>query len=170
MSELTLRRAELRDLADLTAIYNYYVEHTPVTFDLEPFSVEERRPWFDGFAARGPHQMFVAVREEDGGERALGYACSHRFRPKAAYAPSVEVSVYCAPDAIGRGLGSALYARLFQALASAPVHRAYAGITVPNTRSVSLHERLGFEPLATFSEVGFKMDRYWDVLWLQKKL
>ena len=170
MPSFSIRRARPDDLSDLTSIYNYYIESTPTTFDLVPFSVEERRAWLEGFAEAGPYQIFVATKDLEGSETAVGYACSHRFRPKAAYAPSVEASVYCDPSVVGKGIGSALYTELFAALAQEPVHRAYAGITLPNAASVALHEAMGFEPLATYSEVGFKMDRYWDVLWLEKKL
>jgi phosphinothricin acetyltransferase len=150
----------------LTALYNHYIEHTPISFDLEPFEVEQRRLWFAAFGASGRHQIFVA--EAEG--QLLGYACSHMFRPKAAYASSVETSVYCAPEAMGKGLGRRLYGQLFEALAREDVHRAYAGVTLPNPASVGLHEGFGFRRLAVYAEVGRKFGRYWDVLWLEKSL
>ncbi len=161
---LHLRRGEEADLAALTEIYNHYIEHTPVSFDLERFDVGQRRLWFAAFGASGRHQIFVA--EAEG--RVLGYACSHVFRPKAAYATSVETSVYCAPEAVGKGLGQRLYARLFEALAREDVHRAYAGVTLPNPASIGLHESVGFRRLCVYHEVGRKFGRYWDVLWLEK--
>ena len=164
--DLRLRRGGEADLAPLTELYNHYIEHTPISFDLERFEVEQRRLWFAAFGGSGRHQIFVA--EAEG--RLLGYACSHVFRPKAAYATSVETSVYCAPEAVGKGLGRRLYARLFDALATEDVRRAYAGITLPNPASVGLHEAAGFRRLAVYSEVGRKFGRYWDVLWLEKSL
>jgi phosphinothricin acetyltransferase len=164
--DLRLRRGTEADLVPLTALYNHYIEHTPISFDLEPFEVEQRRLWFAAFGSSGRHQLFVA--EATG--RLLGYACSHVFRPKAAYASSVETSVYCAPEAVGKGLGRRLYGRLFEALAREDVHRAYAGVTLPNPASVGLHEALGFKRLAVYSEVGRKFGRYWDVLWPEKSL
>ena len=162
--DLRLRRGEEVDLGSLTEIYNHYIEHTPISFDLERFQVEQRRLWFAAFGGSGRHQIFVA--EAEG--RLLGYACSHVFRPKAAYATSVETSVYCTPEAVGKGLGRRLYTRLFDALAQEDVHRAYAGVTLPNDPSVGLHEGVGFRPLAVYKEVGRKFGRYWDVLWLEK--
>ncbi|MFD8547431.1 GNAT family N-acetyltransferase [Streptomyces sp. NPDC059649] len=100
----------------------------------------------------------------------LGYATSSAFRPKAAYAPSVEVTVYCAPEAAGRGVGTLLYEALFEALAKEDVHRAYAGITQPNEASTRLHTRFGFRHIGTYTEVGRKFGRYWDVAWYQKDL
>ncbi|MFE3885139.1 GNAT family N-acetyltransferase [Streptomyces lydicus] len=100
----------------------------------------------------------------------LGYATSSAFRPKAAYAPSVEVTVYCAPHAAGRGIGTLLYTSLFKALADEDVHRAYAGITQPNEASTRLHTRFGFRHIGTYTEVGRKFGRYRDVAWYQKDL
>jgi phosphinothricin acetyltransferase len=162
--DVHLRRGEASDLAALTQLYNHYIEHTPISFDLERFTVEQRRPWFGAFGSSGRHQIFVA----EAAGRLIGYACSHGFRPKAAYATSVETSVYCAPEAVGKGLGRRLYGRLFDALAHENVHRAYAGITLPNEASVGLHEAVGFRRLAVYSEVGHKFGRYWDVCWFEK--
>lgn len=148
------------------AIINHYVERTAITFDVEPFTVETRRPWLAQFAETGRHRIFVA--ERDG--RVLGWACSGPFRPKAAYATSVETSVYLAPGEGGRGLGSRLYARLFGALGGEDVHRALAGITLPNDASVRLHERFGFHRVGVFRENGRKLGRYWDVAWYEKPL
>ena len=166
MSDVELRPAEPSDLPALTAIYNHYVRETPITFDVEPFPVEARRPWLEGFAAEGPHQLFVAERGGD----LLGYAGSMRFRPKAAYATSVETTVYMRVGSEGQGIGAALYARLFEALRGEELHRAYAGITLPNPASIRLHERFGFRPVGVFHEVGRKLGRYWDVAWYEKSL
>src|SRR5687767_9056497 len=99
LPDLLLRHGTESDLGPLTELYNHYIEHTPISFDLERFAVEQRQTWFSAFGSSGRYQIFVA---ESAG-RLLGYACSHSFRPKAAYAPSVETSVYCAPEAIGKG-------------------------------------------------------------------
>ncbi len=162
----SLRAARPGDLPALVAIYNHYVEAGPVTFDLEPFEVEARRPWFEQFAATGRHRLLVA--EADGA--LAGYACSHRFRLKPAYDPTVETTIYLAPGQVGRGLGTALYTALFETLRTEDVHRAYAGITLPNPASERLHARFGFEPVGVFHEVGRKGGRYWDVGWYEKAL
>jgi len=78
--------------------------------------------------------------------------------------------VYVAPEAQGRGVGQALYAALFSALEGEDVHRAVAGITVPNEPSISLHDRAGFRAVAHFTEQGRKLGRYWDVVWMEKPL
>lgn len=161
-----IRPAHLDDLPALTELYNHYVVHTPVTFDIEPFSVDQRRAWFDAFAPDTNHQLFVA----DEGGKAVAFAYSGRFRPKSAYQTTVETTVYCAPDATGRGLGRELYSTLFKALEGRDLHRAVAGITLPNPASVRLHESFGYERIGTFSHVGYKDGRYWDVGWFEKPL
>ena len=98
----------------------------------------------------------------------LGYACSGEFKSKPAYASSVEVSVYVAPDNQQQGVGQQLYAALLPLLDAAQVHRCYAGIALPNPGSIRLHQQHGFSEIAHLSEVGYKFDRYWDVIWMQR--
>lgn len=162
----TTRPATIDDLPRITEIYNHYIVNTPITFDLEPYSVDARRPWFDQFAPAGWHRLFVA---EHAGI-VIGYAGSHQFRTKAAYDTTVETTIYCDPQAAGHGVGTALYAALFDAVAGQDLHVAIAGITLPNDASVALHERFGFVRAGVMHAVGRKFDRYWDVLWMEKPL
>jgi phosphinothricin acetyltransferase len=166
MSKATIRAATRADLPRLIEIYNYYIINTPITFDLEPYTIETRTPWFDEHAETGRHRMLVAV--EDG--NVIGYATSSRFRSKAAYNPTVESSVYCAHEATGRGIGSMLYGALFDILATEDVNRIVAGVTIPNDASIALHKRFGFYEVGTFTEQGRKFGRYWDVTWLERPL
>ena len=166
--EVQVRAGEEGDLPELTDIYNHYVRETPITFDIEPLTVEARRPWLLSHPQDGPHRLLVARRARPG--RVLGYATSSSFRAKPAYSTSVEVSAYLAPDACGQGIGTLLYRHLFEALAGEDVHRAYAGIAQPNPASVRLHTRFGFRHIGTYGEVGRKFGRYWDVAWYEKPL
>ncbi|MDX3522270.1 GNAT family N-acetyltransferase [Streptomyces scabiei] len=167
-AEVQVRPGVETDLAALTDIYNHYVRETPITFDTAVLTPEERRAWLLSHPEDGPHRLMVAIAKES--QRILGYATSSAFRPKAAYGTSVEVSVYLAPDAGGRGVGTLLYRALFAALATEDVHRAYAGIAQPNEASTRLHERFGFRYVGTYREVGRKFGRYWDVAWYEKEL
>jgi phosphinothricin acetyltransferase len=161
-----VRPARPADLARLTEIYNHYIVTTPATFDLEPFSPQQRRAWLEEHADDGPHRIFVA---EDQGA-VLGYASSGRFRTKRAYDTTVETSIYCAPEATGRGLGKLLYAALFEAIKGEDLYLAVAAITLPNDASVGLHQGFGFELTGTLHAVGRKFGRYWDVAWFEKRL
>ena len=154
-----IRRAEQPDLSILLDIYNHYVLNTPVTFDIEPRTLEQRQTWFDGFAPSGRYQCFVAAK--DG--RAVGWASSHRYNDRAAYDTTVSVSIYLTPQACGQGLGRRLYSTLFEALAGQDIHRIFGGVTLPNEASVALHRSFGFEPIGIYREVGRKFGRFWDV-------
>lgn len=161
-----VRPAVRDDLPRLTEIYNYYIINTPITFDLEPKSVESRVSWFEQFALAGRHRLLVA--EEDG--LVVGYAGTMRFRPKAAYDTTVETTIYCSSQATCKGIGSHLYAALFEAIAGEDIRRIVAGYTLPNPASAALHQRFGFKQVGIFSEVGRKFDRYWDVAWQERPL
>ena len=165
-SAAVVRPATEADLARINEIYNHYVLTSPATFDIEPTTAEQRADWFARFATNGRHRLFVA--EELG--TVLGYADSHQFRVKKAYDTTVETTVYCAPDATGRGIGRLLYEALFDALRGEELQMAIAGITLPNAGSVALHERFGFSLVGVMHDVGWKFDRYWDVAWYEKRL
>ncbi|MFF8032443.1 GNAT family N-acetyltransferase [Streptomyces sp. NPDC016626] len=167
-AEVQVRPGNEDDLTPLTDLYNHYVRETPITFDTAPFTPEERRPWLLSHPEDGPCRLMVAT--DAGSQRILGYATSSPFRPKPAYATSVETTVYVAPDAGRRGVGTLLYTALFDALAGEDLHRAYAGIAQPNDASTRLHERFGFRHVGTYREVGRKFGRWWDVAWYEKPL
>ncbi|MFE2095594.1 MULTISPECIES: GNAT family N-acetyltransferase [unclassified Streptomyces] len=167
-AEVQVRPGVESDLEALTDIYNHYVRETPITFDTVIFTPEERRSWLLSHPEDGPYRLMVAT---DGrSRRILGYATSSPYRVKPAYATSVETSVYVAPDAGRRGIGTLLYDALFKALADEDIHRAYAGIAQPNEASERLHTRFGFRYVGTYREVGRKFGRYWDVAWYEKDL
>ena len=165
-SNLLIRSAHVDDLPRLTEIYNHYVVHTPITFDLDPYAIDARREWFEKFHATGRHRLFVA--EVEGA--VSGYAGSYQFRTKAAYDTTVETTIYCTPEATGHGIGSALYTALFESLRGEDIRMAVAGITLPNDASVALHVRFGFAPSGVFHAVGRKFGRYWDVGWYEREM
>lgn len=186
-TKIQVRAAEEGDLKALTSIYNHFVRETAATFDIRTFSPEERRHWLLSHHEDGPHRLMVAWEtvpdldgrggERDAGSdegrdagRVVGYAHSSRFRTKPAYDTSVECTVYVAPGAGGRGIGTQLYEHLFKALDGEDLHRAYAGITLPNEASVRLHRRFGFELCGTYTQAGRKFGRYHDVQLFEKAL
>ncbi len=164
--KVSVRQATLQDLGQLNDIYNRYVVETHFTFDIEPMTIEARHEWFGHYDNTGRYRVLVGVSDAT----VIGYASSSRWRPKPAYETSVETSIYLAPDAVGRGIGTKLYEELFKQLQREDVHRAYAGIALPNQASIALHERIGFKRVAHFTEQGRKFDRYWDVSWYEKPM
>ncbi len=162
--ELRIRPAKPEDLPRLTEIYNYYVVNTPVTFDIEPYTVERRESWFSQFAPTGRYRLLVA--EHNG--TVIAYAGTTRFRPKAAYDTTVETTIYCHPGAAGKGIGSRLYAALFEMLRGEDIHRFVGGYVLPNPASAALHARFGFKVAGVFTENGRKFGKYWDVCWVER--
>ena len=161
-----VRPASEDDLEAINDIYNRYVLETHITFDDEPMTLGARREWFTHYSDTGRHRLFVAT----AGDQVIGYASSSRYRPKPGYLTSVETSVYLAPDEVGKGAGLELYTELFKSLEGEDVHRAYAGIALPNPASIALHEKLGFKRVALYTEQGRKFGRYWDVAWFERPL
>ena len=159
-----IRPATEADAADLLAIYRPFVETSVVSFETTVPTVEE-------FSARirkalAGWQWLVAERD---GQRA-GYAYGSSHRERAAYRWSVEVSAYVQPGQQRRGIGRALYSRLFADLAHKGFCNAYAGVTLPNDASVGLHRNVGFEFIGTFGAVGRKFGHWHDVAWFQRRL
>lgn len=163
---MKIREAVENDIPALTDLYNYYIENTVITFDMEPFSIEERAKWFHHYNHNERHRLLVAERNS----QLLGYASSSSFHQKKAYETSVETSVYLLPGEHGQGIGTVLYSALFDLLATADVKKAYAGITVPNNASLALHRSFKFQRAGVFKEVGRKFGVYHDVEWWEKTL
>ncbi|MCH8025195.1 MAG: N-acetyltransferase [Chloroflexi bacterium] len=165
-ADIVVRPGNEADLARINEIYNHYVVNTPITFDIEPISMPQRRQWFERYATSGRYRLLVA----EAGGALIGYAYSHQYHARQAYDTTVEVSVYCAPEATGRGVGTRLYTALFEAIQGEDLRTALAGVTLPNEASVALHERFGFSLSGVQHDVGRKFGRYWDVAWYEKRL
>jgi len=160
-----IRAVEQGDVAAIAEIYDHYVRRTTATFDLEAPSVAEWQRRRRSAVHLGQPWM---VAEEDG--VVLGFASLSSFRPKAAYHSTVETTIYLAAGHVGRGLGRPLYEAALREAASRGFHLAVAGITLPNRRSVLLHEALGFVSVGVFEEVGYKHDAWRNVGWWQLHL
>jgi len=159
------RPVRATDADAIASIYDHYVAHTVVTFELDPVAVDTMRSRIDEIAALALPWHVV---EDDGA--VLGYAYATRWRARPAYRHSVETTVYLHPDATGRGLGRLLYGDLLNTLQRDGYHTAIGGIALPNAASVALHEALGFAPAGEFREVGRKFGRWIDVGFWQRML
>jgi L-amino acid N-acyltransferase YncA len=155
---------EAGDAAACAAIYAPYVRDTSITFELDPPSEAEMAARIG--RARATHAWLVA--EDDG--RVVGYAYGGEYKSRAAYRWSCEVSVYVAPGCHRGGVGAALYTELFDRLAALGLHMAVAGMTLPNEASAALHEKMGFEPVGTYRDIGWKNGSWHDVAWVQRPL
>ncbi|WP_029215692.1 arsinothricin resistance N-acetyltransferase ArsN1 family B [Kallotenue papyrolyticum] len=159
-----LRLVEEHDAAALQRIYAPYVRETAVSFELEPPTLEQI---VARIRATLPMYPWL-VCERDG--EVVGYAYANRYRERAAYRWSVEVTIYVAPAHQRRGIGRALYTALLRILALQGYCNAFAAIALPNPASVALHEALGFTSVGVYRSVGYKLGRWYDVGWWQRSL
>lgn len=156
-----IRKAKLEDLPSLVQIYNHAILHTTATFDLKPLTVEKRKSWF--FRHTSSHPLYVA--ELNG--QVLGYCGILPYSEKAAYAKTVELSIYLHPQAQGKGIGSKLLKFMIERARFLGYHTILSGITAGNEASIKLHERFGFKKVAHFKEVGYKFGQWLDVYFYQ---
>jgi phosphinothricin acetyltransferase len=152
-----IRGAAARDIERINDIYNQAVITTTATFDTEPKSLDDQRGWFAHHDANHP----VLVAEEEA--RVCGWASLSQYSDRAAYARTVEVSIYVAEEARGRGVGSSLMNAIADAARQLGHHTILARITADNPVSVRLHQHAGFEMVGTMREVGFKLGKLLDV-------
>lgn len=156
--------ATVADAASCAAIYAPYVTDTATTFELQAPSAEEVAKRI--IAAQRQHAWLVLRQQES----VLGYAYGTAFRTRPAYRWSCEVSAYLHRDHRGRGGGRALYCALLARLAAQGLRTATAAIALPNQAGLALHATMGFTPVGTFRQVGWKLGAWHDVTWLQRPL
>ena len=152
-----IRPVKFTDAKQISDIYNYYVLNSVVTFDETPFTEADFKERIFSVSKQYPFLVY----EEEG--RILGYAYANMFRQKPAYKNTVETTIYMANDVQGKQMGTKLYTVLLQQLKEQKYHVAIGGLTLPNTASVKLHEKLGFKQVAHFKEVGYKFNKWLDV-------
>ena len=162
LPSLIVRAALAADSAQIAEIYNHFVLTSTITFEEQPVSTEELARRIAEIQANGLPWL-VAAR----GEQIVGFAYANKWKTRAAYRFSTEVTVYVR-DGLGQsGIGSRLYADLFAALKSLGAHAVIGGVALPNDASLRLHEKFGFKKVAHFNEVGFKFNRWIDVTYWQ---
>ncbi|QFT55417.1 GNAT family N-acetyltransferase [Microbulbifer sp. THAF38] len=160
-----IRPADNNDAQAIAAIYNYYILNSSVTFEEKIISDTEVSRRINSIQDAG----FPWLVKELSGE-AIGYAYATPWKERSAYRFSVETSVYIANDMKSKGMGTALYLALFAELKKKNIRTAIGGITLPNSASVTLHEKLGMKKVAHFEKVGFKFGQWRDVGYWQAQL
>lgn len=159
---LDIRTARSDDAGAILAIYAPLVTDSIISFETDVPSIEEMEGRIRNTLKTHPY----LVAEHQGRLAGFAYAGPHRMRN--AYRLSVDVTVYVAEAARAKGVGKALYSVLFERLGGAGYHAAFAGIALPNPASEALHRSVGFEPVGTYKEVGFKFGTWHDVRWWQR--
>jgi L-amino acid N-acyltransferase YncA len=152
-----IRTVEIKDIQEVCSIYNYYIVNSTITFEEEPISVDEMKKRIFDVTPSYPWLIY-----EDQGI-VLGYAYASRWKARAAYKHSVELSIYMSKDNVGKGFGKKLYEALLAELGKIDVHAVIGGMSLPNEQSKKLHESLGFKKIAEFKEIGYKFNKWIDV-------
>ncbi len=166
---ISIRDARLEDAAHILEIYAYYVEHTVITFEYDVPSLEE-------FKTRMRHTMekypYIVI-ERDGVIE--GYAYAGAFVGRAAYDWSCELTIYLNHEAQKGGLGKKLYTALIDRLKVMGILNVYACIGYPEIEdeyltknSAQFHEHLGFKTVGRFHNCGYKFNRWYDMIWMEK--
>ena len=153
-----IRGVEVRDAADIAAIYNYYITETIITFETEEIDTAEMENRIKKILEAG--YPFI-IHEEN--NKITGYAYVGKFRERSAYSESLETSIYLDINEKGRGIGRKLYKRLIELSQEAGVHVLIGVVSYPNLASQRLHESVGFEKAGVIKEAGKKFGKYIDV-------
>lgn len=169
MNEVIIRSATVGDAAEILEIYAPYVRNTAITFEYEVPSLDEFQTRISNTLLKYPY--LVAICDE----KIIGYAYAGPFKTRAAYDWAVELTIYLAPEAQGKGIGRKLYAALENALRRMGILNLYACIGYPQVEdeyltrnSAEFHAHLGFEKVGEFHRCGFKFGRWYDMIWMEK--
>jgi L-amino acid N-acyltransferase YncA len=161
---LRTRLVEPADAEVLRTIYNVEVLESTVTFDLVPRTREEQAEWIDHHS--GSHPALVAL----DGTTVVGFASLSPYRPRPAYTPTVEDSVYVDRDHRGAGVGALLLGELVDLAGNHGFHSIVARIVGGHDASIKLHKGCGFEEIGIEKEVGRKFGKWLDVVLMQRML
>jgi phosphinothricin acetyltransferase len=161
---MIIRKVEIRDAINITAIYNYYIENTIITFEEKPITVKEMASRIESISSQYPYLVY----EENG--MVVGYAYATQWKTRSAYRYSAENTIYLHPDSKGKGIGSTLFSKFLDEIKNTNLHVIVGGIALPNAASVALHEKFGFKKIAQFEEIGFKFGKWIDVGYWELKL
>ncbi len=162
---LSVRMAPPGDAEVVAEIYNHYVLHTIVTFELDEVSPAEIARRMERV-----HSLSLPWIVAESGGQVIGYAYANRWHERGAFKHSAETTIYLEPNQRKRGVGSRLYDELLQRVSELDIHTVIGGIALPNEASVSLHEKFGFKKAAHYHEVGFKFGRWIDLGYWQRMM
>lgn len=161
---IQIRPVTLQDAKEILAIYTPYVENTPITFELKVPSLEAFTLRIEGIIKDYPY--FVTV--DTTSQKIVGYAYAGKLRKQEAFSHCCEPSIYLKQGEKHKGIGSLLYATLEEALLKQNIISLYACITSPNDESIKFHEKHGYKIVGKFTNCGYKLNAWHDVVWMEK--
>ncbi len=152
-----IRDIALNDANEVAEIYNYYIKNTSITFEEDEVTEDEIKKRIE---SRNEKLPWIVYEENNA---VIGYAYATEWKSRCAYRFSVESTVYLKQGKQGNGVGTKLYQELIIRIKKTDIHAIIGGIALPNNPSIMLHEKLGFEKVAQFKEVGHKFEKWIDV-------
>lgn len=168
---IVVRDVKQEDAGKLLDIYSYYVKHTAISFESEVPSLAEFENRIRGITERYPYLVI----ENDGAVE--GYAYAHLFVGRDAYSYSAEMTIYLDPESRGKGLGKILYGELESRLKTMGITNLYACIGVTEkedeyltNNSRDFHSHIGYETVGVFNKCGRKFGRWYDMIWMEKRI
>jgi len=161
-----LRLAQPKDLDQITAIYNWAVINTVSTFDLKERTHSEAEKWYTLHQEKR-YPLFVIENSTLEG-KILGWGSISPFHSRPAYNPTGEFSIYISPEEFGKGYGSLLLDKLCETAKEQKFHSLMGLISSENEGSLKLSFKYGFENVGHYKEVGYKFERWLDIIVVQK--
>ncbi|MBN2603453.1 MAG: N-acetyltransferase [Candidatus Thermoplasmatota archaeon] len=159
---MIIRDATLRDLTDITEIYNEAILNTVATFDTNIKTLHEQRSWFNKHGSKNP----IIVAEDNG--KVVGWASLSKYSDRCAYSDTAELSLYVRKEFQGKGIGKNLMKEIVKKGKQAGLHAIISRIAEGNQVSVHLHKTVGFEHVGIYKEVGYKFGKRLDVYLMEK--
>ena len=163
--------AKPEDAKEILELYNYYIQNTAITFEVETPSLEEFTERIKKIQTRYP---YLVAKEND---RIIGYAYAAPFKTRAAYDWAVEVTVYVDQNLKKKGIGKKLYTALEAFLKKQGILNLYACIACPvkedvylTRNSIDFHSHMGYVTVGTFHQCGYKFDTWYDMVWMEKMI
>ena len=173
--EVKIRMATEKDAAKLLEIYAYYVENTAITFEWDVPSISEFADRIKNTLQKYPY--YVATVTKNDKEKIIGYAYASAFKTRAAYDWAVETWIYIDKDCRRSGTGKLLLEKLESTLQKQNITNvnaciAYTGYTDTNLTNDSMffHEKMGYVLAATFHQCGYKFNKWYDLIWMEKMI
>lgn len=166
-----IRTATIEDANDILKIYAYYITNTAITFEYDVPTIEEFVGRIDNTLKNYPY--LVAIIDN----QIVGYAYVGPLKKRAAYARSVELSIYIDRNLRGQGVGGKLFEMLVGQLKQRGILNLYSCVSYAAAEdeylthdSVAFHEYLGFKIVGHYHKCGYKFNRWYDVVWMEKMI
>lgn len=156
--------AEEKHLHEINEITNYYIINTNFNFNIQPKTIEESKMWFKSHIKKElPIIVYI-----DNDEKVLGWASLSIFRDYRGYDKTVEISLYVHNEYQGKGIGSSLILEIEKIAVQKGFHSIISAIASENIQSINLHKKFGYEIQGKFKEIGYKNNKFLDVVFLYK--